>query len=74
MDRGAWGVTVHGSTESDTTERLSTHAPLAWGLGFLFSLASIIFIYFLKTVYIYSNAYNVQYITFKMNIRNLYKN
>ena len=24
MDRGAWWVTVHGVTESDTTEQLST--------------------------------------------------
>ena len=25
MDRGAWRVTVHGVTESDMTEQLSTH-------------------------------------------------
>ena len=25
MDRGAWQVTVHGITESDTSEQLSTH-------------------------------------------------
>ena len=26
MDRGVWWVTIHGVTESDTTELLSTHA------------------------------------------------
>ena len=26
MDRGAWRATVHVVTESDVTERLSTHA------------------------------------------------
>ena len=26
MDRGAWWVTVHRITESNTTEQLSTHA------------------------------------------------
>ena len=25
MDRGVWWATVHGVTESDTTEQLSTH-------------------------------------------------
>ena len=28
MDRGAWQATVHGTTESDVTEQLSTHIPL----------------------------------------------
>ena len=28
MDRGIWRATVHGATESDMTEQLSTHAPM----------------------------------------------
>ena len=28
MDRGAWGATVHGVAESDTTTGLSTQAPV----------------------------------------------
>ena len=30
MDRGAWQAVVHGVTESDTTERLSTHIISVW--------------------------------------------
>ena len=29
MDRGAWGATVHGVTELDTTKQVSTHAHLS---------------------------------------------
>ena len=30
MERGTWRATVHGVTESDITERLSTHTPTLW--------------------------------------------
>ena len=56
-DRGDWRATVHGSTESDTTERLGTHTPYCWFSSYMASVCVV-------CVYIYIFFFIIYFQTF----------